>query len=61
MTRKDGVHALRAKQRMYPPVQAYILHPGAVWVETTRTAMQRLQAWSAYLGNVRYTAEDRGR
>ena len=34
---------------------AYIFHPGATSVPPTKMAAQRLQRWSAYLGQFKYT------
>lgn len=56
--RKDGVHTLRAKQRMHRPGKAYIFHPGAVGVETTRSTSKRVQGWSVNLGQFRCTVRN---
>ena len=34
---------------------AYLFHPGATGVPPSKIATQRLQGWSAYLGQFRYT------
>ena len=34
---------------------AYIFHPGATNVPPSKMAAQRLQGWSAYLGQFKYT------
>lgn len=44
VTRNDGVHAMRAKQNMYPPGEIYISDSGAKGVEASRIATQHLQA-----------------